>query len=58
MRKQRLYNRHLWIVKAKMDSKELIDIKDFLVSIAQEAGAMIMAAKPTNDASGSKKNSM
>lgn len=41
-----------------METKELVEIKDFLVSIAEEAGAMIMAAKPTNDASGSKKNSM
>jgi myo-inositol-1(or 4)-monophosphatase len=39
-----------------MDVKELEEIRDFLVSIAHEAGDMILSARPTTDSSGSKKN--
>jgi hypothetical protein len=39
-----------------MDVKELEQIRDFLVTIAHEAGDMIMSAHPTTGSSGSKKN--
>jgi myo-inositol-1(or 4)-monophosphatase len=39
-----------------METKELEGIRDFLVSVAHEAGDMILSAHPTTGSSGSKKN--
>jgi myo-inositol-1(or 4)-monophosphatase len=39
-----------------LETKELQEIRDFLVEIAHEAGDMILTAVPTTGSSGSKKN--
>ena len=47
---------HLHIAPIMLGTKELESIKDFLVELAHEAGGMIMAAHPSTESSGSKKN--
>jgi myo-inositol-1(or 4)-monophosphatase len=39
-----------------MADLNLQEIHDFMISVAKQAGERIIAAKPTTDAAGSKKN--
>ena len=39
-----------------MTDLNLQEIHDFLITVAKEAGRMILSAKPSNDSSGTKKN--
>jgi hypothetical protein len=44
------------IIQFKMADLNLQEIHDFMISIAKQAGERIVAAKPTTEGAGSKKN--